>query len=244
VIIDDEPSGINSLTLLLQKYATDVRVVASTTDAEEGIRMINDYCPDIVFLDIKMPFLNGFELLERLSFRSFHLVFTTAHEEYALQALKQNAIDYLLKPIDADDLHECLARIRKKQKGDTFFDIPIELTGNIGKQLSNRIFVPAKDGFAFVNAEDIVRLEADSNYTRIFLMNKISPVVARTLKEYEKILCIAERQFMRVHQSHIINLTHVSRYLKEDGGSIVMRDSSRVPLSKHKRDEFFAWMGI
>lgn len=244
IIIDDEQAGINSLGLLLDRFISGVKVVASTTLPAEGIELIENFRPEIVFLDINMPFLNGFELLEKLSFRDFFLIFTTAHNEYGLKAIKENALDYLLKPVDKEDLENAIARVRKKMSEKAVFPDLEKLIKDLSGEEAQRIPISTRDGIEYKEMEEVIRLEADSNYTSIVLVNDQKYLVPKTLKEYEKVLCANEKKFMRVHQSHIINLQHVARYYKENGGVIEMKDGAKLPLSKNKKEDFLQWLNI
>lgn len=238
VIIDDEENGVKSLELLIEKFVSDVKVVASTSNAVEGIDMINDFRPDIVFLDINMPVLDGFQLLENLSFRKFNLIFTTAHREYGLKALKQNAIDYLLKPIDISELKMSVARV--KQKIDDTFQWPdfsklhLELLDIDQK----RVPLPCKNLVDYVPATSIVYIEARSNTSKVMLLGQKQFEVTKPLKDYELLLCKSGGHFLRIHHSYIVNLNLVTRYLKEDGGYVVMQGHKTIPISKSKKDEF------
>jgi two-component system, LytTR family, response regulator len=243
IIIDDEQRGINTLKLLIQKFVVnDVKIVAETTEAEKSVTLIEDYKPEIVFLDINMPFLNGFQVLELLNYKDFHLIFTTAHEEYALKAIKNNALDYLLKPIVADHLKEAIEKIKARIVSREQLPDLEKLFSEL--RSTNRIRFPIthKDGTDYVFIEDIIRLEADSNYTKVFLTNGKTGLNPKTLKEYENMLCTPGSHFMRIHQSHIVNLKCVNRFLKEDHGIVVTKDNAKIPLSKHKREEFLNWL--
>jgi len=242
VIIDDEQKGINGLKLLIQKFVDDVKVVAETTDAHQGVGLIDDYRPEIVFLDINMPHLNGFELLKRLKFLEFHLIFTTAHEEYALQAIKSRALEYLLKPIDIDDLEFALKKVREKSKKEELPDV-MKLVYDLSN-LQQKISIPVRDGMENIDTAHIVRLEADSNYTRVLMADNTLYNVSRTLKEFEQQLCVSGSHFMRIHQSHIVNLKYTTKYIKEDGGMVVTKDNYQIPLSKNKKEDFLRWIGM
>src|SRR5688572_21425001 len=216
VIIDDEQRGINTLKLLVQKFvANDVKVVAETTEAEKGVSLIEDYKPEIVFLDINMPFLNGFQVLELLNYREFHLIFTTAHEEFALKAIKNNALDYLLKPIVAEHLKEAVEKAKNKIASKQSQPDLAKLFSELKSENRSRFPITNKDGTDYVYIEDIIRLEADSNYTKVILVNGKIGLNPKTLKEYETMLCTPNSHFMRIHQSHIVNLKYVNRFLKE-----------------------------
>jgi two-component system LytT family response regulator len=240
IIIDDEQNGIESLKLLIGKFTPDVRVVATTSESPEGIALIKDFQPDIVFLDINMPQMNGFEVLNRLEYRNFALIFTTAHAEHALKALKSNALDYLLKPIDTDDLQGAVKKVRST-KENTLPDL-----SNFYSELSrnNKIALNTRNKVEYVDKNDIIRLESSSNYTYVYTVSSGELVIGRTIKEFEDLLCRRSSTFMRVHQSHIVNLNHIVRFRKDCSGIITTRDLHSVPLSKHKREEFFRWLNI
>jgi len=239
IIIDDEQNGIESLKLLIEKFIPDVRVVAATAESSRGIKLITDFHPDIVFLDINMPGMNGFEMLSGLEYRDFALIFTTAHAEYALKALKSNALDYLLKPIDIDDLQSAIEKVRSNRQKKSLPDL-----GNFYAELgkSSKIALNTKNKVEYIDRNDIVRMESDSNYTHVHTLSGGELVVGRTIRDFEEMLCKAGGVFMRVHQSHIVNLNHVVRFKKDNSGIITMRDSKDVPLSKQKREEFLKWL--
>jgi two-component system LytT family response regulator len=227
VIIDDELSGLNALQLLIDKHVENIKVVASTTKATQGISIIEDYRPEIVFLDISMPEINGFALLKQLEYRDFNLVFTTAHEEYAIQAIKHNAFDYLLKPIDVNELQNCVSKIMKendrtKTQNKTTF--------------SNTIGLSVKDGIIFIKHSDIIRLEASGSYTIFYLDNKIKHIASKSLKEYEAQL--NPSFFYRCHNSHLINLKKVMKFISSDGLFAQMTDGSSAEIARKNKEQF------
>jgi two-component system LytT family response regulator len=224
IIIDDEESGIETLTILLDRIDR-VRVVAKTTEAETGIALIEDYRPDIVFLDISMPFMSGFELIQKLKYRDFKLVFTTAHREYALEAIKNKAYDYLLKPIDIEDLKKCLNNIAT--------DIEPERKTDAEREL---IEILVKDGIIYLKQKEIVRLEAAGSYTTFYLDNGTKHTASKNLKEYENLL--SPSAFYRCHQSHIINLYKVAKFVSNDGFFAQMVNGNLVDISKKNKAVF------
>jgi two-component system LytT family response regulator len=243
VIIDDEIKGIDTLRMLIQIYVPDIKIVSYSTGADEAVEIIENYKPEIVFLDINMPEMNGFELLDKLKWKEFNLVFTTAHQEYGLRALKNNAIDYLLKPIDHEDLTIAVEKIKQqlKEKADsTRFNYRELFSGLNPKQ---KIIISSRSGTESIELSDIICLESQSNYTCIRLINSRKIIASRTLKEFDNELCSLNSNFMRVHHSFIINLNRVSRYIK-NSESVVMQDEITIPISKSRRDAFFAWMKI
>ncbi len=246
VIIDDEQKGINTLKILIEKHIEGVKVVAECTKATDGIDTIENYKPEIVFLDINMPEMDGFELLEKLSWKNFNLVFTTAHQEYALKALKINAIDYLLKPIDHKELQFAVNKIKsqlvdnKTNSNEYDYD---KLISTINQYQRKKIVINSKTGIESIDLPEIIFFEALSNYTQISLNNSRSILTSKILKEFETQLCNSDQNFMRVHNSYVINLHKVSRYLKEEE-IIIMANNQKIPLAKSRKDAFYEWLNL
>jgi two-component system LytT family response regulator len=236
IIIDDEENGLRSLELLIKKFVPEVKVVATTTEAIKSVELINNYRPDILFLDINMPNLNGFEVLDKIEFRNFHLIFTTAHEEFALKAIKQRAIDYLLKPIGVEDLKKAVEKAQRasEQKWPEVFSVLKELKETTGM----RVAVPTKEGIELVPSGQISYFEASSNNATVTFTNGNQTKALKSLKDYEEVLCTKDSDFLRIHNSYIININCVTRYVKEDGGYAVMNDKKSIPVSKQKKEEF------
>lgn len=227
VIIDDERSGINALQLLINKHIDDVKVVGATTKAQEGIALIEDYRPEIVFLDISMPELDGFGLLEQLQYRTFNLVFTTAHQEYALQAIKHHAFDYLLKPVDVNELKSCIEKITAERRRN-------EMRSK--NPYSGTIGLSVKDGIIFIRHADIIRLEASGSYTVFYLENNVKQIASKSLKEYEAQL--DPSVFYRCHNSHLVNLKKVTKFVSQDGFFAQMHDGSAAEIARKNKDHF------
>lgn len=244
IIIDDEQNGINALKALIDVYIKDVKIVAETTKASEAIELIENYKPEIVFLDINMPEMTGFELLEKLTWRKFSLVFITAHQEYALKALKNNAVDYILKPIDYEELQSAINKIKNQAVTKDSLTQYTKLLHELDDyNYKNKILVNLKSGIEAVDLNDIIYLESKSNYTQLYLANSKVILTSKTLKEFEDQLCAASLNFLRVHKSYIINLKKVTKYLKAEE-QIVLDETEKVPLSRSRKDVFYAWMGI
>jgi two-component system, LytTR family, response regulator len=224
IIIDDEEAAISILKMLIERNAVCIRAVASTTKPYEGITLIENYRPDVVFLDISMPEMSGFELLEKLTFKNFKLVFVSAHKQYAIEAIRNKASGYLLKPVDKEEFELCLTKILDEFKKDT----------NATK--TGLIELPFKDGIGFVKQEDVIRLEADGNKTSIYLENNLNYKVSRNLGEFEELL--KESVFFRCHKSHIINLQKVQKFISQNGFFALMTDGSMVDISKSNKDIF------
>jgi two-component system, LytTR family, response regulator len=237
ILIDDEPNATEALTNMLRMTAPDVNVVAIANDPFKGLEQVQTMQPDLLFLDIQMPYMTGFELLEKVGKINFSVIFTTAYDQYALQAFKVSAVDYLLKPIDLDELEAAVGKVRQRlQTNHTDFSTFEKLFQQLQHPEPQRLALPMNDGLVFVPISDIVRLQSDSNYTTFYLANKQKILVSRTLGEYEEPL--VKQKFCRVHHSHIINLAHLTRYIKTDGGYAEMSDGSKVEISRRKKDEF------
>lgn len=242
ILIDDEPNATEALTNMLRMTAPDVEVIGVANDPFLGIEKLRTMPPDLLFLDIQMPHMTGFELLEKLGKVSFPVIFTTAYDQYALQAFKVSATDYLLKPIDLDELEAAVDKVRKQQKiARSGFEALEQLFRQVRRPEPQRLALPVGDGLVFVLLSDIVRLQSDSNYTTFHLTGKQKVLVSRTMGEYEDLL--VKQNYCRIHHSHIINLAHLQRYVKTDGGYVEMSDGSKVEISRRKRDDFLAMLG-
>jgi two-component system LytT family response regulator len=236
IIIDDEQHCINRLSGLLEEHCKDtVHLMDSFQSVEEGIAAIKKFQPDLVFLDVQIHDKTGFDLLKQLDEINFELIFTTAFEKYAVQAFKFSAIDYLLKPVDKDDLMLAVQKLNQKNsKAEASGKLEV-LFHNLKGQ-SKRICVPVINGLVFLQVSDIIRCESDVNYTTIFLKDKQKLMVAKTLKEFEEML--TEYNFFRVHNSHLINLSYIKNYVKGKGGYVVLNDGSEIEVSSRRKEAF------
>lgn len=239
VIIDDELDSLETTELLIEACCPEVEVVGVANDAERGIRMVDKLRPELVFLDISMPKMSGFELLEHLQHRSFELIFTTAHDEHALKAFQVGAVHYLLKPIDADELRHAIERVLKKHQQAPEPDIA-RLVQQLAASRQPKIAIPSTKGLEMLEVDRIIRCEADSNYTLIIAQgDKI--VVAKTLKELEQIL--EPHNFVRVHHSHLINLAHLKAYQKGEGGVVVLSNGEHINVSRSRKASLLERIG-
>lgn len=242
ILIDDEFNATEALTNMLRMTTPDVEVIAIANDPHEGLEKIRTLKPDLLFLDIQMPFMTGFELLEKLGKFNCSVIFTTAYDQYALQAFKVSAADYLLKPIDMDELEAAVAKVRERLKAQQpDFSSFEQLFRQVQRPESRRLALPTADGLIFIQMDNIIRLQSDSNYTTFYLTGAEKLLVSRTLGEYEEIL--ERNNFCRIHHSHIINMAHLKRYIKTDGGYAQLSDGSNVEISRRKKDEFLAKLG-
>ena len=236
LIIDDEPHNQENLKGLLKKCCSNVEVVGLACSSKEGVEMIKSEQPDLVFLDIEMPNKNGFELLESLEQVNFEVIFVTAYNQYILQAIKTCALDYLMKPVVSSELVDAVFRVEKavaKKKENEKLKVLVENFKSINQP--KKIALPTAEELFFVPINDIIRCKGENNYTVFYLTNGTSILVSRTLKDWEDLL--TPHQFIRTHQSHLINSAHVSSFVKKDGGYILMVDGSMVNVSKHKKDQ-------
>ena len=238
IIIDDERHCIDHLAGLLSTWCGSmIRLAGSAGTVEEGWRMILDLQPQLLFLDIQLQGETSFGLLGRFPMIDFDIIFVTAYEKYAIQAFKFSAIDYLLKPVDPDDLRQAVARLQQKRTKEEIAKRFETLFYNLksGPGLPRRISVPTVKGLEFLPVQEIVRCESHINYTSIFLTSGQKLTVARTLKEFEELL--AEHNFYRVHNSHLINLAWIKSYNTGKGGSVSMTDNTEIEVSTRRKDE-------
>lgn len=245
VVIDDVEKARIALKSDIQKHCQGVKVVAEAGGVEEGLKVVEDYAPDLIFLDIRMSDGSGFDLIERLKQRNNHdlnVIFTTAHNEYAIKAFKFSALDYLIKPVDPDDLVRAVAKVStvhragSRQSLELLLDTMKNLEGP-GK----RIALNSSEKVQIVNIQDIVRCESQRNYTLFYLAGNKQILVTKTLKEFEDML--DEHSFIRVHHSHLINLRYLKEYLKTESLA-VMEDGTQVPVSVRKKEQLLKHFGL
>jgi len=238
LIIDDENRTRALIAKMIDSFGLDVEAIAEGENVQSGIKAIEKHNPDIVFLDIQMPDGTGFDVIRSIEEKSFEVIFITAHEEFAIKAIKFSALDYLLKPVDAMELKAALEKAIVTVEGNTKDSRQYEaLNSNIQKTEKRRLVLKTQESVHVVELDQIIRCEADRNYTSFFLLDNKKILVSKTLKEYETLL--AAHNFLRVQQSHLINIDYVDRYDKKNGGAVVMKDGSEVPLSPAKREIFF-----
>jgi two-component system, LytTR family, response regulator len=236
VIIDDEQDSRKILENYLAKYCPDVTVAASGDSVASGVQIIKEHQPDIVFLDIEMPYGNGFDLLDQVGDRSFETVFVTAFDNYAIQALNQSAAYYLLKPVSIDELVAAVAKIKKERSDKNYVRHADVLLENRQAGAHQKVMLPTMEGFEIVTIRTIMYCEAVDNFTR-FHVDEGSPLlICRTLKYFEDVL--KSHHFVRIHRSHLINPEFVIRYNKGKGGSVTMKDNKELELSVNKKQEF------
>lgn len=237
VIIDDEREGRLTLTNMLQSFCQNIEVVAEADSVASGLEVINNHQFDLLFLDIQLQDGNGFEILEKLNRHDFKVIIVTAYDQYALKAIKFSAFDYLLKPVDPEQLVLAVNKFALQRGPETYQEEIKALLAN--QKRIKTIALPSLEGIRFVKIDQIIRCEAVNNYTRFYTYSGEEILIAKTLKEYDEML--EEMNFCRVHQSHLINLDHVERYVK-GGSTVVMSNGSEVEVSRRKKDEFMKRM--
>jgi two-component system LytT family response regulator len=221
----------------LTKYCPTIDILKLCHGGQEGIDAIKTLHPDIVFLDIEMPKVNGFDVLDATKLLSYKVIFTTAYDQFAIKAFKYCVIDYLLKPIDIEELRSAIDRVSKEEKEENMQSKMAKLFDIFGSKAKSKLVLPSGEGYELVPYTDIIRCESDSNYTMVFLTNGKKIVLSKTLKEVED--TIQSEAFFRIHHSHYINTDHISKIYKTDGGYIVMTDGSKLNISRAKKEEFF-----
>ncbi|MDQ3017854.1 MAG: LytTR family DNA-binding domain-containing protein [Bacteroidota bacterium] len=242
IIIDDEVNGRIALRQKLKDYCPQVQVIAEAESGREGLDIIISKAPQLVFLDIEMPGMDGFDMLLKIPDKKFHLVFTTAYDQYAIKAIKYAAFDYLLKPVDIDELISTIERIETLPPSDHTSKKMEALEQNLlSKPFLNKIAIPSQDGLLFFDISHIIHLEAQSNYTDIYFDDHAKLLASRTLKEFEDIL--PTDNFFRIHNSHIINLQFIKKYIRGDGGQVELKNGTHVLVSRRKKDEFLKLIG-
>jgi two-component system, LytTR family, response regulator len=238
IIVDDEASSCNTLRQKLITYCTEVDVIAECENGEQGIHAIETLKPQIVFLDVEMPRMNGFVMLQQLKNRNFELIFTTAYDHYAIHAIRYSALDYLVKPVEVKELQAAVEKAKQKIIS-SLPDHRIEtlLHNLLEERLGHkRLAVPSMEGLNFIEVNTIMYLQAESNYTVIHLFPPGKITVSKTLKDFEDLL--PPSVFIRIHHSYIINKAHIQKYLKGEGGQVVMRNGEALDVSRRKKDEF------
>jgi two-component system, LytTR family, response regulator len=241
ILVDDEARSRKTLEWQLNQYCPEIEIITSCASAEEGILAINNFKPELVFLDIEMPHMNGFEMLQNLQPVNFAVIFTTAYDQFAIKAFRYSAADYLLKPIDKDDLQEAVEKVKKlyNENHHDKIGMLLEQVKLLSQgQSVQKIALTTHDSYVFVDVADMIYCESERNYTRVFLASGKNIIVAKTLKLVEEL--IASNNFFRAHHSYLINMNNIKQFIKEDGGQIVMKNDAKIPLSRGKRDEFFA----
>lgn len=236
IIVDDEVHCLDTLSILISDYCPDLQIMERCISAKKAILAIQLHKPDLVFLDIEMPVMNGFEFLEQFSEIPFSVIFTTSYNQYAIRAIRFSALDYLLKPIDRKELIAAIHKIQQQKRVPSLeqFHLLREQIQQNANSLT-KIAMPTAEGFELIPASEVVRCEAENNYTILFLKNKNKIIACRTLKDIEEQL-LGFSSFIRVHNSYLVNLNEVTRYIRGEGGYLVMSDGTTVSVSRSRKD--------
>ncbi|MEP7106741.1 MAG: response regulator [Ferruginibacter sp.] len=243
IIIDDEANSRNALRQKLAKHCNGVMVIAECENGEEGIKSIEEKKPDIVFLDVEMPRMNGFTMLQQLTNKNFEVIFITAYDHYAIKAIKFSALDYLVKPVEVEDLKAAVEKaVQKRTQPSGNIRVELLLQNFLEEKTAHqRIAISSMEGLQFVVTDDIIYLEANSNYTSFFLTGNRKITATKTLKDFEELLPASI--FIRIHHSYLINKNGVEKYIKGEGGQVVMKNGVTLDVSRRKKEEFMNAIG-
>ena len=244
IIIDDEPDCVKLLSLQLKMYCPTVQVVAECTDSVEGVEQIKSLRPDVVFLDIEMPVMNGFRLLEAVGHVTFNLIFVTAYDQFAVKAFRFSALDYLLKTIDAKELVAAVAKLSQSGPADRQQLHALKQNLKEGEKMHpDKIALPYQNGVTFVEINAIEYCEAENNYTRFHLTEGTQHVVTKTMRDIQ--LVLEERNFLRVHRQYLVNLNLIKKYVRGEGNYLLMQGGQSIPVARNQKErllEKFGWL--
>ena len=237
VIIEDEKKSRDALSHLLLKYCPDIHIVGCAENVKQGVEVVRKLKPELIFLDVMMPDGSGFDVLEKIKDMAFDVIFTTASEKFAVKAIKYSALDYLLKPVDQEELRSAVKKVLERNHNTSSQNLN-SLLENIKNEDENfsKITFPTGSSFEIVPVKEIIRCDANDNYTHVVLTGDRKFLVSGTLKHYEELL--PEKDFVRVHHSHLVNINHVKSFVKEDGGYAMLSDGSKVEISRRKKEDF------
>lgn len=242
ILVDDELPSLENLQQKILEFCPDLEIVAATQKPESAIQLIEKHHPDLVFLDIEMPRMNGFKMLEEIEEIDFEVVFTTAYNFYAIDAVRISAFDYLVKPISVNDLQNTVARLLKKTGQPTRQKLDILPQSISPSQLqTDKITISTNNGVEFYVIGSIIRIESSSNYSKVFFMDGNSILVSKLLKDFEETLL--SYRFFRIHNSHLINLNYIKKYIRGDGGQVILENNEVIDVSRRKKEEFLKLIG-
>jgi two-component system LytT family response regulator len=242
VVVDDEQDAVGFITSIIGEYCPELEVTGTANNVISGVKEITDKKPDLVFLDVEMPNGTGFDLLAQFPEKQFDVVFITAFNHYAIKAIKFSAVDYILKPININDFIEAVKKVvhKRKESPSDGNEALRALMENIKSSPPSRLAIPTSDGMEYLNPRDVIRIESDRSYSWFFIAGNRKVLVSRHLKEFQEML--GDRNFFRPHNSHLINLKYVKKFIRKDGGYIEMQDGSHIPISRGRKDIFLAHM--
>jgi two-component system, LytTR family, response regulator len=244
IIIDDEKNGAEVLQILLTQNCPNIDIISVNYTPETGIKNILDLKPDLIFLDIEMPTATGFDVIAATKEIDYEIIFTTAYEHYAIKALKANAVDYLLKPIDVDELIKAVETAKRKIESKQSQDYQHHLSILLEKLsiTSKKVAIPSSDGVMLVASDEISHLASDSNYTNVYLKTGKKMMISKTLKSMEEQL--KHLHFIRVHSAHLVNVNEIDRYIRGDGGHVILKDNTSIPVSRSHKQDLLNFLGL
>ncbi len=234
ILIDDEPNAVELLSLRLTEHCPNVEIVARCTSSKQAIEAINRLKPNLVFLDIEMPTLNGFQILEAIEEVDFALIFVTAYDQFAVRAFRYNALDYLLKPLDTADLVQAVSKVKKNSIVNQWSLNQLQQQ-YLSPSLPERIALPYQNGVIFAPVKDILYCESDNNYTRFFLINGQQHIVLKPLREIQELL--EERDFIRIHRQFLVNINFIKKFVRGEGNYIIMDDEKSIPVARAQKEK-------
>lgn len=238
VIIDDKIKSRQTIKNFISKYAPELEVIGEADNVEHGVELIDEQKPALVFLDIQMPDGTGFDLLGQITYSDFKLIFCTSYDQYAVKAFRFSAIDYILKPLDPDVFKAAVNKVLETAQSELLSQLEVL---NSNKTDFTRIALHAADGITLVNITDIIRCESSGNYTRFVIKEQQNILVTKTLREFEETL--SEHNFIRIHKSFLVNMSHIHKYIKGEGGWVIMSDNSKIEVARRKKDQFLKVLG-
>jgi two-component system LytT family response regulator len=240
IIVDDEEHCCEVLHSLIKKYCTDVQVVTFCFSGRDAIALLQKQKIDIIFLDIEMPGMNGFEFLEQCPVSNFEIIFTTAYNEYAIRAIRHSALDYLLKPVDKDELIQAVNRAKEQKSLKASLRIQKLLDMLDAKQKSKRIALPTSEGLVMINTDDIMYCKGEGPYCNFYFSNNKTLLISKTLKEAEEVL--QSNNFCRIHNSYLVNLACIQKYIRGEGGEVILNNGVSLPVSRTRKQDFMQWL--
>jgi two-component system LytT family response regulator len=243
IIIDDEQDAVEFISSIISEYCPGLEVAGKAHNVKDGVKLVKEVKPDLIFLDVEMPNGTGFDLLTHFPEKNFDVIFITAFNHYAIKAIKFSAVDYILKPININEFIESVNKVIQKRSTNTVasrenFEALLE---NLRHSNPTRLVIPTSDGREYLDPREIIRIEADRSYSWFYLTNKRKILVSKHLKEFQDLL--SDRNYFRPHNSHLINLDYVKKFVRHDGGYIEMTDGGQIPISRNRKDLFLAHMG-